>query len=372
MAPQDDFPHPMAKRDFYDILGVSKSADAAEIKKAHRKLARKFHPDVNKDDPRAAERFQEVQEAYDVLSDADKRKRYDQFGHGGVGGMGGGSSGGGGSDPFDAFRRAQQAGGASRARAAPGGGFGGFGGFGGGGGGGGPGGVRAEDLSPQDLEDLKNGQFGDVFDQLFGTSGPFGRRGGRARPAPGDYAPARGARPADLNVEYPVGVDFADAAFGTTVPIKLNRGGQLESIDVKIPAGVKDGQRVRIKGRGNQSGGATGDLILIVSVKAHPYFRRDGIDVLLDVPISLYEALLGGKVEVPTLEGRVELTIPSGSSGGQKLRVKGQGMKRGEERGDQYVVLKVIVPKDLDPDDRAAIEAIRDKHPVNPRADVGW
>ena len=352
----------MAKRDYYDILGVSKKADAAEVKKAHRKLARKFHPDVNKDDPRAAERFQEVQEAYDVLSDADKRARYDQFGHGGVGAAAGGS--GGGYDPFEAFRRAQQ-GTRQGGRGRPPGG-GGFGGFAGGGG------VRPEELSPEDLEDLKNGQFGDVFDQLFGTSGPFGRRGPRPRPAPSDYAQTRAARPAELNVEYPVSVDFADAAFGTTVPIKLNRGGQLETIDVKIPAGVKDGQRVRIKGRGNQAGGATGDLILIVGVKAHPYFRRDGIDVLLDVPISLYEATLGGKVEVPTLEGRVDLTIPPGSSGGQKLRVKGQGMRRGEDRGDQYVVLKVVVPKDLDDADRAAIETIRDKHPVNPRADVGW
>ena len=358
----------MAKRDYYDILGVSKKAEAAEIKKAHRKLARKYHPDVNKDDPRAAEHFQEVQEAYDVLSDADKRRRYDQFGHGGVGASGGGGAGGG-YDPFEAFRRAQQSGG-SRGRPTSGGG--GFGGFGGMGGGGGPGGVRVEDLNPEDLEDLKNGQFGDVFDQLFGNSGPFGRRGARPRPAPGDYAQNRAARPAELNVEYPVGVDFADAAFGTTVPIKLNRGGQIEGIDVKIPAGVKDGQRVRIKGRGNQAGGATGDLILIVSVKAHPYFRRDGIDVLLDVPISLYEAVLGAKVEVPTLEGRVDLTIPPGSSGGQKLRVKGQGMRRGEDRGDQYVVLKVVVPKDLDDADRAAIETIRDKHPVSPRADVGW
>ena len=283
----------MAKRDYYDILGVGKSADAAEIKKAHRKLARKFHPDVNKDDPRAAERFQEVQEAYDVLSDADKRRRFDQFGHAGVGsGMGGGSPGGG--DPFEAFRRAQQRGGGGRT-VRPGGGFGGFGGAPGGG----PGGVRMEDLDPEDLEELKNGQFGDVFEQLFGSAGPFGRRGGRPRPTADDYGQARAARPAELNVEYPVSVDFTDAAFGTTVPIKLSRGGKVEGIDVKIPAGVKDGQRVRIKGRGNQANGATGDLILIVSVKVHPYFRREGIDVYLDVPISLYEAMLGARSTSP-------------------------------------------------------------------------
>ena len=358
----------MAKRDYYDVLGVGKTADASEIKKAHRKLARKYHPDANKDDPKAVDRFQEVQEAYDVLSDPDKKKRYDQFGHAatGAGAAGGGA---GGFDPFEAFRRGQ--GGQAR-RGGGGGGFGGFGGMGGGA----PGGFRVEDLDPEDLEDLKNGQFGDVFEQLFGNAGPFGRRGPRQRPAPGEYADpsgGRGSRPSDLNVEYPVSVDFRDAAFGSTVPIKLSRGGSVESIDVKIPAGVKDGQRVRIKGRGNKSTtGAVGDLILIVSVREHPYFRRDGLDVLLDVPISMYEATLGGKVDVPTLEGRVELTIPAGSSGGQKLRIKGQGMRRGEERGDQYVVLKVVVPKGLDEEDRAALERMRGKHPLDARADVGW
>ena len=358
----------MAKRDYYDILGVPATADAATIKKAHRKLARKFHPDVNKDDPRATEKFQEVQEAFDALSDADKRKRYDQFGHAGVG-AGGGGGGGDGADPFEAFRRAQTA----RGRGAPGGMGGMGGGFGGPFGGAGPsGGVRMEDLDPEELEELKNGQFGGVFESLFGRAGPFGRTGGGPRPAPGDFGQARAARPAELNVEYPVTIDFVDAAFGTSVPIRLSRGGTAESIDVKIPAGTKDGQRVRIKGRGNQAGGAVGDLILIVSVREHPYFRRDGLDVLLDVPISLYEALLGGKVEVPTLDGRVDLTIPPGSSGGQKLRVKGQGIRRGEERGDQYVILKVAVPKDLDADDKEAIERIRDKHPINPRAELAW
>lgn len=346
----------MAKRDYYDILGVSKSADAGEIKKAHRKLARQFHPDVNKNDPQAAERFQEVQEAYDVLSDPEKRKRYDQLGH-----MGVGAGGAGGFDPFEAFRQAQQRGAGRRAA----GGAGGGGGYG-------PGGFRVEDVDPEDLEDLKNGQFGDIFEQLFGSSGPFGRRGARPRPGPGDYAQSRGARPGDLNVEYPITIDFTDAAFGTTVPIKLNRGGSVESIDVKVPAGVKDGQRVRIKGRGSRQGSAVGDLVLIVTVREHPYFKRDGLDVVLELPISLYEAVLGTRVDVPTLEGRVTLTIPPGSSGGQKLRIKGQGITRGAERGDQYVVLKVIVPKDLDEEDRQMIETLARKHPVSARAELKW
>lgn len=345
----------MAKRDYYDILSVSKSADPAEVKKAHRKLARQFHPDVNKDDPRAAERFQEVQEAYDVLSDPEKRKRYDQLGHLGMGaGRGGGA---GGFDPFEAFRQAQQRGGSRR---------------GGGGGGYGPGGFKVENLDPADLEDLKNGQFGDIFEQLFGSTGPFGRRGSQPRPGPGDYAQTRTARPSDLNVEYPVTIDFTDAAFGTKVPIKLNRGGTIESIDIKVPAGVKDGQRVRIKGRGSQQGSAVGDLVLIVSVREHPYFKRDGLDVVLELPISMYEAVLGTRVDVPTLEGRVTMTVPPGASGGQKLRIKGQGITKGTERGDQYVMLKVVVPKNLDEEDRKTIQRLREKHPLDARAEVRW
>ena len=351
----------MAKRDYYDILGVAKNAAAADIKKAHRRLARKYHPDVNKDDPKATQRFQEVQEAYDVLSDADKRKRYDQFGHAGVGS--GSGSGVGGSDPFEAFRRAQQrgAGGGS-----PGGSYG-------------PGGFRVENIDPEDLEDLRSGQFSDVFEQLFGSAGPFGRRGASPRPGPGDYSESRGgggaaraARPVDLNVEYPVSIDFTAAAFGTTVPITLSRGGTTESIDVRVPAGVKDGQRVRIKGRGSQHGTATGDLILVVTVYPHPYFRRDGLDGVLSLPVSVYEAMLGARVEVPTLDGRVTLSIPPGTSSGQKLRIKGQGIMKGSERGDQYVVIKVIVPKELDDEDRAAIERLREKSPLDAREHAPW
>lgn len=351
----------MAKRDYYDVLGVSRSASDPEIKKAHRRLARKFHPDVNKDDPRAAERFQEVQEAYDVLSDAEKRKAYDQFGHAGVA-AGAGAGPGGGYDPFEAFRRAQQRGGRGGG-GGPGGGFGGYG----------PGGFRVENIDPEDLEELRNGQFGDVFEQLFGAAGPFGRRGSRPRPGPQDYAESRsGPRPGDLNVEYPVTIDFVDAALGTSVPIKLSRGGIMETITVKVPAGVKDGQRVRIKGRGSQHGAVKGDLILVVSVREHPYFKREGLNILLELPISMYEALLGTKVEVPTIEERVTLTIPPGSSSHQKLRIKGKGVKKGDSRGDQLVVLKVIVPRDLDEEDRSLVEKLRQKQPIDARKDVGW
>lgn len=347
----------MAQRDYYDVLGVSRTADPAEIKKAHRRLARKFHPDVNKSDPNAAQRFQEVQEAYDVLSNVDKRKAYDRFGH-----MGGGVSGsGGGFNPYEAFRR-------SRSGDGGGGGTTSGGNYG-------PGGFRVDNIDPEDLDDLKNGQFGDIFEGLFGSAGPFGRRGARPRPGPGEYAtgPRSRPRPADLNIEVPVTIDFEQAAFGTSVSI--TSPGSRETVEAKVPAGVKDGQRVRLRGRGQRAGGvggATGDLILVVSVRDHAYFRRDGLNVLLEVPINVWEALLGAKIEVPTLDGPITISIPPGSSGGQKLRLKGKGIQRGDERGDQLVVLKVIVPKFIDDDDRVVIEKLRTKHPINARADVEW
>ena len=330
----------MAKRDYYEILGVSRGASADEIKKAHRKLVRQLHPDVNKENPQAAERFQEVQEAYDVLSDPQKRKNYDQFGHAGVGA--GGTPGG---DPFEAFRRAQGGGRSGRYewRSGPG--------------------TTVEDFDPSDFG---NGQFADLFEQLFGGrgGGGGGRRGARQHVRP---EPPRGA-----DVEYPVTLTFAQAARGTTLPLQINRGGKLETIEVKIPAGVKDGSRVRIKGRGEQTGGEPGDLFIITRVHEHPYFRREGLDVLLDLPLSLWEALKGTKVEVPTLDGPVTITIPPGTSSSAKLRIKGRGIHRGTEQGDQYVVTKILVPKNLDEQDRAAIEQLAKKHPINARADVRW
>jgi DnaJ-class molecular chaperone len=334
----------MAKRDYYEILGVPRGAPADEIKKAHRKLVRKYHPDVNKNNKDAEEKFKEVQEAYDVLSDETKRRNYDQFGHAGVG-MGGAPGGGG--DPFEAFRRAQ----ASRG--------------GGGGGGrytyrGGPG-TTVEDFDFSG----GGGDFGDIFEQIFGARGPAGAgraAGGRARPAP-----QRGS-----DVEHPVTLSFEQAARGTTLPLQINRDGQLETIDVKIPAGVKDGSRVRIRGKGQQSNGEPGDLYIVTKVTPHPWFRREGLDILLDLPLSLYEALLGTKVEVPTLEGSVTLTIPPGTSSHAKLRIKGRGIHRGEEQGDQFVVTKIVAPKGLDDADKDAVRQLDQKHPLNPRTGPPW
>jgi len=338
----------MAKKDYYDILGVSRRATDDEIRKAHRKLALKYHPDRNKGDKSAEERFKEVQEAYDVLSDKQKRQNYDQFGHAGVGA--GAGPGGEGVDPFEQFRRAQGARGRGGTQWR-----------------GGPN-TTVEDFDPGDFG---NGQFSDIFEQLFGGRGA--QRGGagagpRTRGPGGPTAPERGS-----DVEYPVTLTFAQAARGTTLALKMQLGGQTETIEIKIPAGVKDASRVRVKGKGQPSpAGPPGDLFVVVTVSPHPYFRRDGLDILLDLPLSLYEAMLGTKVTVPTLDGPVTLTIPPGTSSHAKLRIKDRGVFRGDEKGDQHVVTKVIVPKDLTADDKKLIEQLAGRLPVNARADLKW
>jgi DnaJ-class molecular chaperone len=331
----------MAKRDYYEVLGIPRTAAADEIRKAHRKLVRQHHPDVNKNNPKSEEKFKEVQEAYDVLSDDTKRKNYDQFGHAGVDA----GAGGGGGDPFEAFRRAQQSGrapGPGRWQAGP-------------------------NVSVEDFDLNGEGNFAGIFEQFFGGGG--GRAGraqqGRTRGRP---APQRGE-----DIEYPVTLTFAQAARGMTLPLQINRDGKLETIDIKIPAGVKDGSRVRIKGRGQQViGGETGDLFIITKVMPHPYFRRDDLDIYLDLPISMYEAILGAKVDVPTLDGNVTLTIPPGTNGGSKLRIKGRGVERGGEKGDQYVITRITVPKVLDEASRQLLQQLQQKNPLDARADVKW
>ncbi len=327
-------------RDYYEILGVPRTASADEIKKAHRRLVRKHHPDVNKGDSASTEKFKEAQEAYDVLSDDTKRANYDQFGHAGV--SGGGQPGGqGDGDPFEAFRRAQQ--GARGGRS----------------GGRGP--------SPQDFNfngGQGSGDFSEIFESIFGQRGGPGATGrGRAR---------QQDIPRGRDIEHPVTLTFEQAVRGTALPLQINRGGKLETIDIKIPPGVKDGSKIRLKGKGDSAGGEPGDLYIIASVRPHEYFRREGLNILLDTPISIYEALLGTKLEVPTLEGKVTVTIPPGTNSGAKLRIKGMGVKRKEEVGDQFVVVKIIVPKDLNEDETDLIHELQQKHPIEARKDVKW
>jgi curved DNA-binding protein len=330
-------------RDYYDILGVSRTATADEIKKAHRKLVRKYHPDVNKNNAGSTEKFKEAQEAYDVLSDTAKRANYDQFGHAGVN-TGAGGPAGQGADPFEAFRRAQQnrrGGGQTWQPNA---------------------GTTVEDF---DIGGGGGGNFSEIFEQLFGARGGAA---GRAAPRGGARQPA----PRGADIEHPVKLTFEQAARGTSLPLQIESDGKVETIEIKIPAGVKDGSRIRIKGRGQKGAGEPGDLYILTAVQPHAFYRRDGLDVYMDLPLSMYEAVLGTKVQVPTLDGSVTLTVPPGTGGGAKMRIKGRGIERGSEKGDQFVEIRVAVPKGLDAEDRAIIEKLSMKYPIAARSEVPW
>ena len=369
----------LSKRDYYEVLGVSKTATQDELKKAYRKLARKYHPDLNKDNEEAAEKFKECNEAYSVLSDDQKRAQYDQFGHAAFenGGMGGG------------------------------GGFGGAGGFGGFGGSG--------------MED--------IFDMFFGGQG--GRGGSRAK-----TGPQRGA-----DLRFDLEITFEEAAFGLEKEINLYRdetcdhchgegaepGSKVEScpecngtgyvrftqntmfgqmvnerpcsrckgegkiisepckecrgkgtvkrnkkLKVKIPAGVDNGSRRRVSGEGEAGakGGPSGDLYVYLYVKPHKFFERDGTTVLCEVPINIVQATLGADIKVPTLDGQVTMKVPEGTQPGKVLRLKGKGIPslRGGSRGDQLVRIKVVVPTKLSDKQKDALRKFADisKDNINP------
>ena len=308
--------------DLYQRLGLKRGASEAEIKKAYRSLAKQLHPDRNKDNPNAAKRFGEVTAAYDLLSDKDKRAQYDRgeidedgnpkmpFG---AGGFGGGSRPGGG---FDGFQGGFQ-------------------------------GAETADLS-------------DLFEGLFGGGGA--RRGGgfggfrqRAR------APQKGA-----DIAYRLTVPFVDAATLSPQRITLADG---KTIDLKLPNGVEEGTKIRLAGKGEQGPGGAGDGLVTISITSHPFYKRDGNDIRLDLPITLKEAVLGGKVKVPTPDGPVMVTIPKGSTSGKVLRLKGRGFTgKNGKRGDQLVALEV----DLPPDD-AELQSFAEKWGGggNPRANLG-
>lgn len=340
-------------RDYYDILGVSRTTDDAAIKKAYRRLAKKYHPDVN-DSEEAKAKFAELQQAYDVLSDAKKRKLYDQYGHAGVnaGASSGAAGGAGGFNPFD--------GGQWHSTNT------------------GPGGFSFRTGGGEGL--------GDIFEQFFGgpgsagsteSSGP-GDRGarGRRRGGFGGFGSSGGAVKGE-NVQHTITVPFDTAAKGGTVSLNLRAGrnGKAQTIDVKIPKATADGAKLRVKGKGQPSpmGGAAGDLILTVKVAAHPWFKREGLDLSVEIPISIDEAVFGGEIEVPTLNGkRAKLKVPTGTGGGKRLRLRGAGLENIKgDKGDLYAVLRIAVPEKLTDTQRDALESIKGKLP-NPRQDVPW
>ena len=299
--------------DPYATLGVQRTASEKDVKSAYRKLAKELHPDRNKDNPKAAERFSDVTKAYDLLSDKDKRARFDR---GEIDADG---------NPAMPF----------------GGGFGG-GGFRPGAGGGGAGGFSA-----RDFEGFGAGEetdLSDLFEGLFGRGGsPFGA----ARGGPGGSAGRRQAPPRrGANIAYRLKVPFADAAALKPQRITLADGG---TIDLKLPAGVEDGTQMRLKGKGESGPGGSGDALVTVQIEPHAFFARDGDDVRLELPITLDEAVRGAKVKVPTVDGPVMLTIAPGSGSGKVLRLKGKGFSRkGGGRGDQLVTLEIQLPESLD------------------------
>ncbi len=293
--------------DLYQQLGVKRGASEAEIKKAYRSLAKQLHPDRNKDNPKAAERFAKVTQAYDLLSDKDKRARYDR---GEIDEDGnprmpfGGGFGGGGAGPR------------------PGGGAGGFEGF--------PGGFSAD---AADLSDLFEGLFGAAAQSRrgAGTGGPFGGFG-RAR------APQKGA-----DVAYRLKVGFTDAATLKEQRVTLSGG---RTIDLKLPKGAEDGTKIRLTGQGQEGPGGRGDAIVTIEIALHPFFVREGKNIRLILPVTLKEAVLGAKVKVPTPEGPVMLTVPKGSTSGKLLRLKGRGFTdKDGSRGDQLVQLAIDIPQ---------------------------
>lgn len=322
----------MADKDFYSTLGVSRGASDAEIKKAYRNLAKKYHPDVNKGDKKSEERFKDISEAYETLSNKKKRQEYDMYGAGGMGGMGGGPHGPG-------------AGGYQGFRSGPFGGFeystysNGSGGQ-----------VNYEDLN-------------DIFGDIFGAGVGGAKTRGRQRSAP----PMRGA-----DRTYSMEIDFLDAARGLTTKIALpTEEGKTGKINVKIPPGVNSGSKIRLAGKGEPSmtKGPHGDLYIEVKVRPHPYFTREGDDIYLQVPITIGEAVHGAQIEVPTIDGTLKMKIPPGTQGGQKFRLKGKGVpsRKGEVHGDQYVVVNLQLPKHMDAESKAQIEEFSKRNPYHPR-----
>ena len=310
--------------DLYETLGIARDASKADIKKAHRKLATKYHPDKNPEDKVAAEKFKRIQEAYDVLSDDEKRAAYDRYGAdferirgtgyqpgtGGFDGLdleqifGGGRTGGGGGAQFDGFS--------------------------------------------------------DFFEQLMG-----GRGGG---PAGGGQRTRRAAPQRGANIRQEYEIPLMTAVMGGTTELYLNDG----KVAVKIPAGVETGSKIRLRERGQPSpnGGPAGDLILIIKVSEHPHFRRKGQNLELTLPITVDEAGLGAKVEVPTPKATVELAVPPGSSSGSKLRLKGHGVQTAGKPGDLIVVLQIQLPKTIDDESKQLLQQFADRNPMSVREGI--
>jgi len=321
-------------RDPYEVLGVPRGANAAAIKSAYRKLAKKHHPDANKNDPKAAARFAELNSANEIIGDEDKRQQFDRGeidadgkprfqGFPGGGGPGAGARAGG----FEthAFR----SGGA------------GAGGFGGG--------------------------FEDILNSMFGAAAARGGRGGGAGGSGARFEFDPGTMAVDLDLAVSMTVSLEEAVKGGEKRVRLPTGKEL---NVKIPPGVVAGQQIRLKGQGETAPGhPPGDLLITVSIAPHPFFKVEGNDLRLDLPVTLYEAVLGGKVRVPTLGSAVELSIPKNTSSGRTFRLKGKGLPKTGGNGDLFVTTRIMLPDGNNAELEELMQKWRDTHPYNPRSD---
>jgi len=307
----------MAGKDYYQLLGVAKGASEEEIKKAYRNLAKKYHPDKNKGNKDAENKFKEISEAYAVLSDKEKRAQYDR--------LGSEAFGPGGQNPFAGFDFSQfMNGGGARGRR---------------------GGTRSRTVDFTDL-------FGDLFGGGGGSGGGF------------EPTPQRGS-----DVESETTIDFRDAILGTTLDLRFSDG---RTVKVKIPEGVGDGQRLRIRGKGEpgEMGAPAGDLQLVVHVRPHPLYERRGDDIYIDLPITLGEAIRGADIDVPTIHGPVRARIPAGTQGGQTFRLRGKGVKKKTGLGDQYYKVQIAIPRDLPDDALKAVAEIETNYRSSPRANL--
>ena len=367
------------KRDYYEVLGISKGASDDEIKKAHRKLAKKYHPDLNKDNPEAAEKFKELNEAYEVLSDKDKRAKYDQFGFAGVdpnyGGGGGGFGGFGGFDMgdlggiFDAFFGG--GGGSSRSRRnAP---------------------QRGETLQQRLMLSFEEAAFGCEKEITIGRVESCEACGGSGA-APGTSAETcsrcRGSGTVTQTQRTPLGM------FQTQSPCPECRGtGKIiktpckkcagkgkvrnsRTLKVKIPAGIDDGQSIQLRGQGGAgtNGGPAGDVIVTIGIRPHPLFTREGSDVLCEIPISFTQAALGVTLQVPTIDGKIEYQVPEGTQTGTVFRMRGKGIQNvnGRGRGDQFVRVNIEVPKNLSQKQKDLLREFEESSNANHTARQSW
>ena len=356
------------KRDYYEVLGVQKGAGEDELKKAYRKLARKYHPDLNKDNPEAADKFKEVNEAYEVLSDKDKRAKYDQFGFAGVDpsyGGGAGADGFGGGfdmgdlgDLFGSFFGGGFGGGRSQRRNAP---------------------QRGESIRQTVVLSFEEAAFGcekeisiERVEQCDTCRGTGCEKGTTAEVCPD----CRGTGMVQQRRQTPLGFMSTSAPCGRCggkgriihQPCKACHGsGQLrrrKTLKVTIPAGIDNGQTISLRGQGNagRNGGPAGDLLIVIAVRPHEIFRREGTSVLCEAPITFTQAVLGAELEIPTIDGKVKYSIPEGTQSGTTFRLKGKGIPglNGRARGDQYVTVYIETPRNLNREQKEALRKFSD------------